>query len=148
MSGTICASTAEEKEAVKDMMVMMESPQLVRQIESPGCTRLFGIELAQNMRAMWKFRREDYENHEDSVTPWVVLAANSVLESARQLSIHGQARMKTANGAVVFTAIEGDVYMRGPDSSYVCKVYMALFHSITVSLANLLAPFQKREQDI
>jgi hypothetical protein len=121
---------------------MMESTFLVHRCDSPDGTLLFGVELAENVRVLWKFRREDYK---DGPEPWTVQAASAVLRCSRTLSISGKAELTTAGGAVIFETSGDNVLISG--LGYIGKLYMSLFASILIALADALAPFQKRDQD-
>jgi hypothetical protein len=121
---------------------MMASTFLVHRCDSPDGTLLFGVELAENVRVMWKFQHEDYK---DGPEPWTVRAASAVLRCFRTLSISGKAELATAGGAVTFETSGNNVLVSGP--GYVGKLYMSLFASILIALSDALAPFQKRDQD-
>jgi hypothetical protein len=132
------------KRAVKNL-AMLESSYLVHPTEDQATGALqFGVELAQHMRVVWKFRREDYK---DEQIPWNVLAANATLACSRTVAVYGKATLRTATGDIIFEGDSDDVYILAPDGSYMCKVYNSMFQSIIIALAASLAPFQKRDRD-
>jgi hypothetical protein len=63
----------------------------------------------------------------------------------RQYSAQGHAVLRTAAGCVAFENVAGDVYVRGPADSYVCKLYKSLFQSIIIALATSAAPVARMQ---